>query len=237
MGKIVSLIKHNELFETLSCVNPKIKEVSKNFKYVEEGQHYDFDNNKISNWFNPDNVKNLGFSRVYPRMCAEQYRSEYSLSIHQSNYLSLFLINLLYQDTKDVLIEDVGCGAGIFFIYLNMLGFTNFNGIDNFSQLNKFTFDFYMNEFGLSPALNDESKRPIISNNVGVTSAVCRSAVIDSAELICCYTNRSLEESAKRVLGDAGYEFLCKDSDDLCFCYCKKEKYEKFTEAIIPYSE
>lgn len=235
MNTVIDIFKATDLFNTLALQNKQIEQTSKKFQYAVDGEPYDFVHDRISSWFNPENVKHLGFSRIYPHKCPEQYRKEYVLSVHQSNYLSLLLITLLYADRKDIGIEDIGSGAGIFFIYLKSLGFFNFHGIDNFSQLSEKVFRTYMSDFNIQFKLNDSNFSAVVSNNVGCPIFPFRGENIPTLELICCYTNRSLEKNLFEFSKEGSYKFLCRDPDDICVAFCKADKHDDFLKKIDPY--
>lgn len=230
---ILDIVRHYHVFKPLESHNQFIKNFSYRWKYNNAGEEYNFKNRIISAWFNPDNVRNLGLSRTYPNMDKCQYRQEYCLSLHCSNYLGLFLIATLYKGRYDVLIEDVGGGQGWWFFYLNKMGFKNFHLWDNFSQLSEeCALDFIRNA-QLNVQINKAELNPIISQNVGVPAFINRKTTIDT-ELIICYTNHSLEKTAENLTKE-GFTFLCKDTDDLAFAYCRSDKYEQFKKELEPY--
>jgi len=231
---IINIVKNSELFYGLKRYNEDILTFSKTWNYNKEEEEYSFKDRIISSWFNPNKVRRLGLSRTYPRQIPEiQNRPEYALYLHCSNYLPLFLINELYADRRDVLIEDMGGGMGWFFYYLNKLGFTNFHLWDNFSQLSEEAATEFLTNFSISCQINKKELKPVITNNVGVPAFVIREFQPE-LELICCYTNRDLESRAE-MFKSSGYKFLCKDTDDLAFIYCRNDKYEEFKERLKEY--
>jgi hypothetical protein len=166
-----------------------------------------------------------------------QYRREYCLYLHCSNYLPLFLIDILYTrgcDTIDPLIEDIGGGMGWLFLYLNKRGFNNFHLWDNFSQLSESVARNFVVERNLNCDINNINLKPVITNNVGVPGILIRE-FNPNLELIVFYTNRALEEDAKTYLVNNGYSFLCKDTDDLSVAYCRNDKLEEFKQKLTPY--
>lgn len=230
---IVNILKDSAMFYYLSKYNYLIENVSKHWKYNSAGQEYDFEKRIISSWFNPAKIRELGISRIYPEHSFVQYRPEYCLKIHCSNYLPLFLINLFYSSRKNILIEDVGGGMCWFFLYLHILKFNNFHLCESFEQLSQEAAQNFINLNFLPCKINDKKARPIISNNVGVPEFLVRE-VTPELELICCYTNRGLEKRAEEY-EQFGFKFLCKDFDDLAFAYCRENKYNEFKEKLIPY--
>jgi len=231
---IINIIKNPKLFFDLSKYNDGIKQVTNTFNFSGE---YDFDKRVISPWFNPDNIRDLGLSRTYPNMCSVQYRKEYCITLHCSNYLPIFLINKLYSTRKDVLIEDVGGGMGWFFYYLSKLGFSNFQLFDNFSQLSQEAAEEFLSHFNIACNIVNPDKLtgkipdPVVVNNVGIPHFVVRE-MNPGLELVCCYTNRSLEQQSVDYFAKHNFKFLCKDSDDLAFAYCRGDKYEEYSKIL-----
>lgn len=228
---IINIVKHSELFYDLEKYNSLISNYMSKFTF---NSTYDLANDILSPWFNPKNVRNLGLSRTYPHMCSVQYRSEYSLLLHCSNYLCLFLVAKLYNERKDIFIEDIGGGMGWLFLYLNKLGFNNFSLIENFSQLSRYAVENMFKTYGINCLINKESTFPKVVNNVGVPDFILREINPD-LELVVCYTNRSLEAQAPKYFEEKGFKFLCKDIDDLAFAYCKNEKHLEFSKKLEKY--
>lgn len=223
-------ILNTSLFNSLERHNQVIATAVEGFKFNSE---YNLAQEIISPWFDPKNVKDLGLSRTYPHMSKEQYRPEYCLTLHCSNYLGLFLINRLYEN-KNTLIEDIGGGMGWWFVYLHKLGFNNFSLIDNFSQLSETAALKFKEIVKVPITINNFGLKPVVTQNVGVPALLNR-GVQENLELIICYTNRALESAAERTLPELGYTFLCKDTDDLAFAYCRNDKYEEFTNKLKEY--
>jgi hypothetical protein len=229
---LIDIVKHSKLFFDLEQYNYLIEQFTNKYTF---SSTYDLVNNKISPWFDPKNIRNLGLSRTYPEMAACQYRREYCIYLHCSNYLPIFLINILYANRKNILIEDIGGGMAWFFLYLNKLGFNNFHLWDNFSQLSKHVVEDFIKTTNLNCAINDSSLSPVITNNVGVPGFVVRD-VFPETELICCYTNRSLEKQSVEYFKEKGFSYLCKDIDDLSFVYCRNNKLEEFKGKLSEYT-
>lgn len=228
---VIDLVKHCGLFFDLQKYNPIIQEFSTRFEYNRPGEEYDFKNRKISAWFNPKNVRNLGLSRTYPKMDPVQYRPEYCLLMHCSNYLGLFLMHHLYSNNKDIVFEDLGAGLGWLYVYLKALGFSKFHTIDDFSQLSEQACREFSEYAELSVVFNDTNVVPIVSNNVGVPAYPVRT-ISNSTQLIVCYTNRTHEASLKNSASTLGFTFLCRDSDDLAVAYCRADLHDTFTSIL-----
>jgi len=233
---IIDIIKNPVLFEELKQYNRDISDVTANFKF---SSTYDFSDGVISPWFNPANIRDLGLSRTYPNMDPCQYRKEYSLYLHCSNYLPLFLIDTLYSrgcsSGADPLIEDIGGGMGWLFAYLKRRGFNNFHLWDNFSQLSEQTAKYFISYRELNCVINDASLQPTIVNNVGVPGVLVRE-LNPNLELVTFYTNRELEKSASAYFPANGFSFLCKDTDDLAVAYCRNDKLVEFKQKLKPYA-
>lgn len=232
---IVDIVKNPELFENLSKYNSDITKFMDNYRF---DSNYDFSNKIISPWFNPKNVRNLGLSRTYPEMDACQYRREYSLYLHCSNYLAIFLINLLYANGccgEDILIEDIGGGMGWLFLYLNKLGFNNFHLVENFSQCSQESAKQFIFINNINCQINNFKLNPVVVNNVGVPGVVLRE-LNPKTELIVFYTNRDLERDAYRYLSNNGYNYLCRDTDDLAVAYCRNDRLEEFRKKLVNYA-
>ena len=233
---IIDTLKSASLFKFMSQANDDILAFSKTWNYTEEGADYDFANRTISRWFNPLAVKEYTLSRIYPNRDKCQDRPEYCLWLHCSNYLGITLINTLYNDRKDVSIEDIGGGMGWLFLYLNQKGFNNFHNWDDFSQLSREASQEFIDYCKLKCEINNPDFVPIISNNVGVPASYFRNKKdLDKSELIIFYTNRALEKVAAVELPIRGFKFLCRDMDDLAVAYCREDKYEEFKNKLSNY--
>lgn len=230
----INIIKNPVLFESLKQYNEGIINFSQKWSYNKPGEEYDFKNRKISRWFDPRYIRDLGLSRTYPDMCSIQYRPEYSLILHCSNYLSLFLINLLYHNKNTILIEDIGCGRGDFFYYLNKLGFNNFHGVDNWSQISIDCAKEFSKDFALNIEFNNSNAHPTIINNVGCAEFPIRE-INPNLELITIYTNRAHENLLAETMPNKGYKFLCRDTDDTAIAYCRQDKHKEFIERLKIY--
>lgn len=228
---VINIVKHCGLFFDLKKYNSIIMDFRSRFSYNAPGEEYDFLNRKISGWFDPQKVRQLGISRTYPKHDPVQYRPEYCLLIHCSNYLPLFLMNTLYLDRKDVLFEDIGAGLGWLYVYLQKLGFFHFHTVEDFSQLSKESAQEFSDVCELNVTFNNLDLHPIVSNNVGVPSFAFRTMTPD-LELIICYTNRFLEEALFNTMEPRGFKFLCRDGDDLAVAFCREDKFVDFQEKL-----
>src|SRR5437762_2951452 len=92
----IDLYKDLELYKYLSQFNPGIEEVSDNA--IRDLQ--------VHGWFDLRVPKDAEFFPI--KLPGDMVK----LHVYPPNYLTLSLINLLYSDKKDTLIEDVCCGPG-----------------------------------------------------------------------------------------------------------------------------
>ena len=190
-------------------------------------------------WFDPARIKDL-YLRIRDnsglwRVCDGD--TIHSLILYPSYYLTILLINILYKDKKDILIEDVACGSGGFVFYLSKLGFNNFALIDNFSQLDKLLLETLMKKGNIKYILNQKDAKPIVSNGVAIPSynEIVPNHRIDSCELFCFYPSRTIFNSIIPYILSHGYVELCEDAEKTLVAFCKKEKYEEFYNKIKKY--
>jgi hypothetical protein len=247
--------KGNEIFRSLEKKNQLIFENDTR----EPGEGETFTRDYVSPWFDPAKVKELWLGRCYPESAPCKDKPEYSLIIHLSNYLPIFLINLLFTNRKDAIIEDFGCGDGRLFVYLKELGFHRFSAWDNWSQIPYPIYGDMMRSIGLSPPinprLNDPKVNPVVVNNshapfvflsygfddrdfspYGNEPILYQDRDISKTELVTFYSGDIWEnELAPAMLPKRGFQFLCKDADDLAVAWCREDKYEEFKGKLIEY--
>lgn len=233
---LIDIFKHfdSSVFSNLKQYNQAIKDVSSHYKYNHGGIEYDLPNGVISRWFDPDFIKEMPTSRTYPNTAPEQFKDVYNLVLYNGNYLGLFLINKLFANRKDILIEDIGSGVGHLLVYLYRLGFNNFHIIEDFSQINKGSLDLMMNTFDIKYQLNNRELNPIVIHNSGVPDMSVFN-IKPSIELFICYTNRTIENWAREYLPTKNFIYLGKDMDDFAFAYCREDKFEEFKTILKPY--
>lgn len=180
----------------------------------------------VAVWFNPATVSQIPFPRNYPNLIPLNYDLKFIVNENRCCYLGIFLINLLYQDKQDILIEDRCCGMAKFSFLLAQLGFNNFNLIDNFSQIDSACIDKMMEGIPFKVNRNEE---PVVINQSGYP-CVLEDRPIGNAELICLYNNEHLIDWANKNL-----TFLCEDSDLLSKAYCRPDKLGEFQNKIRKY--
>jgi len=217
---------------------------------------YDFSKRIISAWFKPTHksIRALVLSRTYPHASPVQLKKQYRLFLYMSNYLFIFLLDRFYRETRnDIMIEDLGAGMGVMFAYLQVLGFSQFHAVDDWSQIPQLALEELAREFNFKVKVNDHEVTPVAVNNCGVNACdykektsedqghpaePVRSELLERSkkpELICFYTNRDLEGQAAKTYSNKGYVYLCRDLDDLAVAYCRRDKYEEFSSKLLPH--
>jgi len=234
---IIDIFKDRGVFNRLKRYNGDIRYACRKFIFIPEGQEYDLEHDKVSYWFNPDYLKHLHISHNYPeRTYSITSNPKFDLLIYFPNYTSIYLINLLYQDKKEVLIEDMAGGDGKLFLYLKGLGFTNFHITEQFTQLSKHMLEEMMSVSQVKYTLNQPNTSPIIVNLVAWTH-ITREDWPESIELACLYNRPGLVKEVDGKLFVDGVNHavemidfvpLCSDEDMLLNSFCRKDKYEEF---------
>ena len=230
------------VFDQLVKYNEIVREACAQVTFAEEDQSYDLRHNHVSYWYNPDKLSDLAISHHYPHKTHGLTRHpKFNLLIYFPNYISIYLINLLYSDRKTVLIEDMAGGDGRLSLYLSKLGFSRFNITENFTQLSKFLLNQMMKRGQVPYTLNAKDTEPTIINLVGWTE-LTRPDWPLSCEFACFYNNTRLtkEEDGKCfVLSPSGsyiempdFVHLCTDIDQLTNVFCHRSKLEEYTEKI-----
>jgi len=249
----INILKDITWINELEQYNKDILEVCDNYTFL--STPYDTKKNEASYWFKPINYNRNPLSKTYPYPAIIQSRPEYKLIEYLPNYLSLFVIKELYSDRKKALIEDFGAGMGKLFFFLSKLGFTDFNIIENFSQLPKQLLLDMMSKGDYWPSINDLQASPVIVNNCGAPFTFITHGLdpdglflykkptdryrgkrdFSQLELICFYSNLEFEKLAIKILKPMGYSFLCEDNDNIGNVWCRNDKLEEFTEKLTPY--
>jgi hypothetical protein len=233
---IINIFKDMQLWKDLAYYNMELIRASRYFQYNEAEKEYDLPNNKISRWFDPRFIKEMPTSRTYPNIDPKQLEEKYCLVLYNANYLNLFLISKLYNDRKDILIEDIGSGIGHLLVYLKKLGFDQFTIKENFSQMTEHCLRTYLDYFKINFELNNPNSNSRVMNNSGVPdSSVFNLDNKNNLELITCYTNNSLEKIAEDYFVRNGFKFLCRDIDNFSFAYCKENLYDNFKNKLKDY--
>ena len=203
---------------------------------------YDIPNGGASPWFDPKNARKTPYPATYwsyPNTHPVQEDSRFNLIMNCADHLSLGMISVLYGNSKDVLIEDMGCGMGNLIFYLSKLGFTNFNLIDNFTQISQSLLEKFMMSGGIKYSLNKNGVSPVISNVIQCTEYPSFNKN-NSVELFCSYKLMEKDKGVFNVdLNDFynNWQFTClaKDKYEMMYFYCRENKYEEFREKLKNY--
>jgi hypothetical protein len=241
----IDVFKDKEFFGNLSKHNKEIK--STILEIIE-----DFDFAGGHRWANPDTQHLNPLSRSYPLIDKIQWEERWNLILNLVNYPSLFVINELYKDKKDILIEDVCSGIGYFVFYLNKLGFNNFSLVDNFIELPSCSIQYVMKKWNLNYILNDINAKPIVVNQCGFPyyprqikhnihyfenehmSTYKKDQHTpyfgEQIELFCSYQRSGLPS---QVIGNLIP--VAVDKDEILGVYCREDKYDEFYKLLEPY--
>lgn len=242
---IIDIFKKKELWEDLAKNNKEIRdtimEIVDDFSFA--GEH---------RWSNPDTQHLNPLSRTYPHIDKVQFEKRWNLILNLVNYASLFVINELYGDKKDVLIEDVCCGIGYLVFYLHKLGFKNFSLIDNFIELPGCSLQYVMKKWNINYVLNDINAKPIVVNQcsfpyyprqirrgihyletepMGTYNKEKHTVYIgDQIELFCSYQRSGMPSQKIGNLIP-----VAVDKDEILGVYCREDKYDKFYKKLEVY--
>jgi len=239
----VDMLKGENLYKSLICENEKIDKVSKNYEFHSDA--YDVNKKMASWWFEPQKTNRLPSSIAYPYVTPVQKHSSLKLYLYYSNYFSLMLIDALYSEKKDILIEEQAGGRGDLLVYLKALGFANFNMIDNFTQLPKSLYEDMMKEINVQPKLNDFSCAPTVLNLVGLPYFI--KSIHKETELVITYDNQWVVgkgEGESYHYKDGGHEkntvmenkvWLATEVHGAANAYCNKDKVEEFYTKLEKY--
>lgn len=238
----IDSLKGNDLYSSLHQYNLEVFRSCKNFKF---GEGYQGKTDAASWWFNPKEVDNHPLSHLYHlpiKTHHVQKDPRFCLPLYAPNYFSLLLINTLYEDRKDVLVEEQAGGQGVLLFYLNKLGFKNFTLIDNWTQLPIELMQSLLYTADIYPHLTPPEKIPEIVNLIGYTYFV--KPINPETELVITYNNTALVikgEGETYMFRDQCLErysimqnkvWLATEKHGLANAYCNKDKVEEFTEKL-----
>jgi len=189
-------------------------------------------------WYDPRGQNKLHLTSSYRKLGAivfpepdpKVYEDRFCLIMYVPNYPSLFVINKLYEDRKDVLVEDWGSGLSQICYYLTKLGFKNISLIENFQYLAKELFFDFWDSTGIKYLHNDMATHPTVINLVG--HHPMPKWYQESCELYCIYEKDTLIADFESL---QGYKRLCRDSDGLTNFYARNDKYDEFKAKLEPY--
>lgn len=225
----INIFENLELWNTLCIHNDKLKEYFKDFSLINDYW-----------WFNLENLHTVGFcireydaTFVLGNFDCEWYKPYKKLLMHPANYTALALIDLLYTN-KNILIEDLACGMSQLTFYLSHLGYTNFNLIDNFSQIRRQWIIDFLKRTNITYTLNEFSCRPTVINQ-SCYNKVIKHSIPDSTELIILYSNSTLLKEMLPILQSYNFVELCEDYFRMNVVYCRQNKYSEFNDKLTPY--
>ena len=253
----INIFKELEPWSYLEQFNSVVIESCKEAQYDSEN-NYDTTKGQASNWFKPEEIKRTPFypeNPYYPSPHPVQLEKKFNLIMHSANYVSLFLVNALYQDRKDILIEDICCGMSQFSFYLSKLGFKNFILIDNFSQVPEKTLTSFMGKADVKYITNSFASPSVVSNLVAYPVYLKRKRgdqiygydklepppdnmyISPTIELFLSYypitETRGLSGlDNKKFLHEERFVPLCEDTDHMLFAYVRSEMYDEFKEKL-----
>lgn len=234
----INIFKHDgqQLFDSLLSGNSIIQKVYNTYESIGD--------KRSDWWFDPIRYKEMSMPKVTPiprklnllfQLCNFPDANYYKLYLYAPNYITILLINVLFRDRKEILIEELCGGDGRLFVFLSKLGFTNFSIVDNFSQLNKSLLEGMILTNNLACIINNDNTEPIVVSHMGYP-IYPKSNIPNSVELICQYGNIRAKELLSNLF-DNNYIELCRDQNDISVAYCRKDKYEEFLEIIKSYED
>ena len=241
---IVDSCKGDHIYNKLQPYNHTIFDACKGYTFVSD-RMYDLQNFEASWWFDPRCVADLPISHVYPACLPVQHDARFSLVLYAPNYLGLLLTSVLYENKKDIMIEDQAGGMGCFFYYLHLLGYKNFNLIENFSQMPQGLFENLIVKNNIPCILNDMQLTPTVLNLVGYTYFI--KSIRKETELVITYNNTDLVikgEDENRMYRDGcltkntlmeNKVWLCQDKYGLANAWCNKDKLDEFVSKLERY--
>lgn len=236
----IDIFKYPWLYLYLEKFNQDIRDICGRHTVVRRtNEPYIPANGGSSWWFHPDAIRELPLPRTYPHCSQLLSEPKFNLILFGANYPSLFLINELFADRKDIFIEDYACGMGRLIYYLSKCGFKNFNCIENFSQVAECLLEDTLKTANLGIRYNRDDIRCQVVNIVGYPTYYRK--VNTCVELFLLYENINYElpnsklEPLSSRLEQNNYKFLCTDSDTMIRAYCRVDKYDEFREKLKHY--
>lgn len=236
----LDIFKGTDLFKSLVAHNAEISSIAYSSDYS-RGNDYKTGDGEASFWFDPSQIRNTSTSRYHPLIHPTQLDPRLCLVMHIANYVSILVINTLYADDKDVLIEDMCCGMGNMVFYLSKLGFTNFSMVDNFTQVPYDMFDKTMKLITRSTptfrcTVNNPNSTPKVINLVAYVSFL-RSRIPEAADILMFSVPIMPGMGNLEIDDEEFYEKYCLlacESNQFLWVYCKKDKYQEFYEKLSP---
>lgn len=237
----IDVFKGCHIYNYLEQFNDIVNKVGNSTRYKKDG-NYNTKNNEASFWFDPEKARYTPLPANYPDLQVVQFDPRLNLTLHCANYMVLLILETLYNDKRDILIEDICCGMGNLIFYLSKLGFKHFNAIDNFSQLPQSAFENLMKEGYINYTLNDMNAPAIVSSLIAYIRYVKinkegQQVIPDSLELFSSYVplspgNNNLHLDADKFFNEDNFTCLANDPDRLLWVYCKEHKYDEFRQKL-----
>lgn len=238
---IIDIFKDKKFFHDLEVYNKEIFEVCSRWKYDYGDDGMDLEKGIVSRWFDPANRRNLVLSENYPERVPLMDDPKFNLEINFYSYPPLYIYNKLFADRKDVLIEDSCGGIGKFIHFLDKTGFTNFNLVDDFSQTCQAMWEEMMQKSGIICGLNYDNY-PVEVLNLSSYPVLFRVPFPSSLELFSCYYHEGMiqqkngryqfRNNSAEYYDPHNFKFLCKDSDNLMWFFCREDKFDQFSEIL-----
>jgi len=256
----IDIFKDKTIYNYLEQFNKDVIDAGNSSKYPTDN-NYDTSKNEASYWFNPENIK-LGpvqppYNPNYPNPADFQFDLKFNLILHCANYPTLFVVNELYKNNQDILIEDLACGMSQVSFYLSKLGFKNFSFIDNFTQMpksllvelmNKTEMNYQINNLELEPTVVNIVAWPVYSKRIDEFNNVYlydklepptgEQYIPESVELFCSYYHLYNDKTLAGINYPEfikRFQFLCTDEHKIMFIYCRKDKFEEFNNVLKKY--
>lgn len=239
----IDIFKDVATWNSISKWNSIVESVARQAVYPKSGE-FDTTQGEASFWFSPDKVRHTPLPAFYPEIHPVQLDPRFNLVMHCANHVALSLINILYRDRKDILIEDICCGMGNLLFYLSRLGFTNFNAIDNWSQVPESLFRDLMSRGTINYTLNDTHSKAVVSSLIAYTvypkvDSSKKEIIPDSLELFLPYVPLIPGSSHLSINNTAFFrekKFVCLARDPffrMVWAYCREDKYEEFSTKLL----
>jgi hypothetical protein len=253
----INIFKDKSLWLDLEKYNQEIIDFSKNV-ICDPNNNYDVNKGQCSDWFDPDKIKLTPIypNEFYPNPHPCQLDPKFNLVMHSANYFSLFLIYCLYENKKNILIEDICCGISHMSYYLSKLGFKYFNFVDNFTQMPKQLLIDFISKTTAFYTINFLTAPSVVSNLVAYPLYCKRINSNDEAYLynilepppdkhyisqtielfISYYPTTDLRSLSGldriKFFNEEKFIPLCTDIDNMCHACCRENKYDEFREKL-----
>lgn len=236
----IDIFKYPWIYLYLEKFNQDIRDICGRHTIIRrQSEKYDAHEGGSSWWFHPENIRDLHLPSTYPGKTPMFQEPRFNLQLYGANYPTLFLINELFSNRKNIVIEDYACGMGRLIYYLSKCGYKEFNCIEDFSQVAKCLLEDTLTTAGLSHRINNQTIQAQVVNIVGYTRYYKK--INTCVELYCMYSDvdyspTGIEQLKLRdELCKKKYKLLCWDKDDMIHAYCRCDKHSEFVAKLKPY--